>query len=121
MAAYRRPTRAPASDDTLELLQTLIETPPAPPETGLRPIALRSTSEQRRHALNGYALRTWFDRLLQSAERLLIVIAILVFGSWLVDGPMRDWLHDQQSLAQSAPSTPSVPTTIPRPHVAVAP
>ena len=121
MAVYRRPTRAPASDDTLELLRTLIETPPAPPEAGPRPIALRSTSEQRRHALNGYALRTWFDGLLRHAERLLIVTAVLVFGLWFVDGPLRDWLHEQQSIAQSAPSAPSVPTTIPRPHVAVAP
>jgi len=107
MAVYRRPMRAPANDDTLELLQTLIETPPAPTDAGPRPIALRSASEQRRHALSGYALRTWFDRLLRHTEHLLILAALVVFGFWFADGPLRDWLHEQQPIAQSAPSAPT--------------
>jgi sortase A len=103
MAIQSRPTHTPIAEDALDLLQTLIETPPSPGNGRLQPIALRSTVELRRHALSGYLLRTWVDSLLHHTERLLILVAILVFGFWLVDGPVRDWLHEQQQPALAAP------------------
>jgi sortase A len=30
-------------------------------------------------------------------------LALLVFGYWFVDGPLRDWLHEQEPLVASAP------------------
>lgn len=104
MVIQPRPARTADNQDALDLLQALIETPPAPPETRLHPIALRSTVEQRRHALGHYLLRTWFDALLRHAERLVMLATLLVFGVWFVDGPLRDWLHDRQ---QPAPDRPA--------------
>ena len=52
---------------------------------------------------------SWLDTALAGAQRLLIVVALLLFGRWLFDGPVRDWLHDQairssdSSLAGLAP------------------
>ncbi|MBS1965202.1 MAG: sortase [Chloroflexi bacterium SZAS-1] len=89
----RRTARKQAEHD---LLETLIAAPPTDSERQLAPIVLRSASEQRRHALRGFMLRTWVDSVLFYAERLVIVAALLVFGYWLADGPIRDWLHTQQ-------------------------
>jgi sortase A len=90
-----------ADQDARDLLQALIETPPAPAPLRLAPIALRSTQEQRRHALRGFLLRNWVDALLCHAERLVVLVALIVFGYWLFDGPIRDWLHDWQAPAAS--------------------
>lgn len=84
-----------------DLLQALIETPPAPAPGRLAPIALRSAHEQRRYALRGFLLRNWFDTLLRHAEHVVILVALIVFGYWLFDGPIRDWLHDWQAPAAS--------------------
>ena len=35
------------------------------------------------------------DIILERAQRFLIVVALLLFGRWLLDGPVRDWLHDR--------------------------
>jgi sortase A len=87
----------------MNLLQQLLETPPAP-ATRQRPVALRSTSAPRRYALRGYRLRTWVDTVLHQTERLLFVGAVLIFGYWFIDGPARDWLHYQQQSPVTAPA-----------------
>jgi sortase A len=89
----RRISRKQAEHD---LLETLIGAPPAQPDRQLAPIVLRSASEQRRHALQGFLLRTWVDSMLFYAERVVVVVALLVFGYWLFDGPVRDWLHEPE-------------------------
>ncbi len=65
-------------------------------------MALRSREEQRRYALRGYMLRTWVDHALTHAERLLMIAAALIFGYWFIDGPARDWLHEQSAQHASA-------------------
>jgi sortase A len=102
MANRSRPTPIP-DDDPRELLASLLGAPTIHPEARRPPIALRSTPELRRHALRGFQLRTWVDTWLQHGERLLLVLALLVFGYWFVDGPLRDWLHEQEPLVASAP------------------
>jgi sortase A len=121
MATQPRSSRPSNNQDALDLLQALIETPPAPPDARLQPISLRSTVEQRRHALGRYALRTWVDRLLRHAERLLMLFTLVFFGYWFVDGPLHDWLHEWQQPRRSAPvasaadlPSPSTPHARPR-------
>jgi sortase A len=91
---HARSTAAPEAGD---LLAELLETTPARAAERRRPVALRSASEQARLALHGYTLRTWVDSALHNAERLLMLAAVLVFGYWFVDGPVRDWLHARQA------------------------
>ena len=119
MATQHRPTHPPDNQDPLDLLQALIETPPSPPDARLQPIALRSTVEQRRHALRRYQMRTRLDTLLHYAERLLMLLTLAIFGYWLIDGPVRDWLHDWQQpapgtrVANAAPPSGAVPAPAP--------
>ena len=102
MAFQPRPSRTSNKQDALELLQTLIEAPPAPPAVRLQPIVLRSAVEHRRHALSRYLLRTWVDRLLRHAEQLLTLITCVIFALWFFDGPVRDWLHERQQPLHNA-------------------
>jgi sortase A len=104
MAFQPRSSRTSNNQDALELLQTLIEAPPAPSSVRLQPIALRSATEHRRHALSRYMLRTWVDGLLRHTERLLMLITCVIFLVWFVDGPLRDWLHERQQSLRTAPS-----------------
>lgn len=90
------------NNEAADLLQALIATPPAAPAKRLAPIALRSATEQRRHALQGFLMRSWVDALLRRAEQLVVLAAVLVFGWWLIDGPVRDWVHDWQTPAANA-------------------
>jgi sortase A len=119
-------------DDPRELLAALLSAPPTPAESRRPPIALRSTPELRRHALRGFRLRTWVDTWLQHGERLLMALALLVFGYWFVDGPLRDWLHVQQPAPPSAPvaqaavarplareARPRATSVVPLPYVAI--
>ena len=100
----KRPRSTPIPEgDPRELLAALLGAPTVPSETRRPPIALRSMPELRRHALRGFQLRTWVDTWLQHGERLLLVLALLVFGYWFVDGPLRDWLHEQEPSLASAP------------------
>ena len=114
MAIRNRSKPDPLDQEARDLLQALIETPPASAEQRWVPVALRSAHEQRRHALQGFLLRTWVDSLLHNAERIVILAVVLIFGYWLVDGPVRDWFHDWQTpaanasapeIAQAAPNT----------------
>jgi sortase A len=102
MANRSRTTSLP-EDDSSDLLAALLGAPAAPAETRRPPIGLRSTPELQRQALQGFRLRTWVDTWLQYGERLLLVLALLVFGYWVVDGPVRDWLHAQEPSVASAP------------------
>jgi sortase A len=102
MANWPRFTPIP-DDDPRELLAALLGAPTLPSETRRPPIALRSMPELRRQALRGFQVRTWVDTWLQHTERLLLVLALLVFGYWFVDGPLRDWLHEQEPSLASAP------------------
>ena len=111
MATRSRSTPMP-EDDPRELLSALLGAPPVPSETRRPPIALRSTPELRRQALRGFQLRTWVDTWLQYSERLLLVLALLVFGYWFVDGPLRDWLHDQQPAPPGAPVAQAAPVAV---------
>jgi sortase A len=99
MATQPRPSHSSNNPDSLDLLQSLLEAPLSATDTRLRPITLRSTNEQRRHALRHYSLRTWVDTLLHRTEWLLMLATLLVFGYWLADGPLRDWLHTRQQAA----------------------
>lgn len=83
-----------SDENPLDLLQALLDAPAAPSGARLGPVVLRSATEQRRYALRRYALRTWVDRALFYAERVLLVATVAFFGYWLLDGPVRDWLHD---------------------------
>jgi sortase A len=87
----------PADDqDAAQLLKRLIESPPPTQDGWKAPVALRSKAELKRHALSRYLLRNWVDHLLAHAERILALAALLVFGLWFADGPLRDWLHERQ-------------------------
>jgi len=114
MAIRNRSKSSPPDQETRDLLQALIEAPPTPACQRWAPIALRSAHEQRRHALQGFLLRTWVDSLLRHAERAVVLGVVLVFGYWLIDGPVRDLIHDWQaptanaSAARSAQAGPSV-------------
>ena len=100
----KRPRSTPIPEgDPRELLAALLGAPTVPSEPRRPPIALRSMPELRRQALRGFQLRTWVDTWLQHGERLLLVLALLVFGYWFVDGPLRDWLHEQEPSLASAP------------------
>src|SRR4051812_25118178 len=116
MANRPRSTPIP-EDDPRELLAALLGAPTVPSEARRPPIALRSTPELQRHALRGFQLRTWVDTWLQHGERLLLVLALLVFGYWFVDGPLRDWLHEQEPTLASAPvavaAVPVQPVAVP--------
>lgn len=105
-----------AEHDADALLQQLIAEPPTPSPAWRRPVALRSREEQRRHALSGYLLRTWVDGLLHHTERLLIGIAVVVFGYWIYDGPARDWFYYQNQ----AISVAAAPAAFSPPNTAVA-
>jgi len=72
----------------------------------LAPAQLRSTAEQRRIALRPFKLRTWVDKALHRLEQGLVVAAVLVFGYWLYDGPVRDWMHQRSVAVAEARSVP---------------
>lgn len=102
MAIRNRSKSSPAGQEARDLLQALIEAPPGSGDQRWAPIALRSAHEQRRHALQGFLLRTWVDALLRHAERVVVLALVLVFGYWLIDGPVRDLIHDWQAPAANA-------------------
>ncbi len=78
----------------------------------ISPARLRSASQQRRTALQGFKLRNWVDRALMLSERALLLAALLAFLYWLGNGYGRDLLHysqiwlQAQQLAQAAEIVP---------------
>lgn len=111
MASQPRSRRTQSDSDALDLLNELLESTPAPRRTRSVPIPLRSIERERDHTLRGFLRRTWVDFILKYAERALIFAALLVFGMWFTDGPLRDWLHQQRaaSAAQRLPPTVASP------------
>lgn len=101
----RRRVQSPPKDATDTLLAELLQAPAA--DLRLRPVALRSLSDQRRVVLAPYPLRTWFDRALSIGERLLGIVVIVFFGWWLVDGYGRDWWHARQAALEVAAQPPA--------------
>ena len=85
MATQPRPSHSSSDQSPLDLLQSLLDAPPAPSGARLGPVVLRSAAEQRRYALSRYPLRTWFDRALFYAERLLLLATVAFFGmfAWM--------------------------------------
>lgn len=92
--ANRAPDEASADNALLSALLTS-EVPAR--HSQLRPAHLRSATQQQRIALRGFRLRNWVDQTLVVLERGLVVAALIAFGYWLVDGPVRDWFYMRQS------------------------
>lgn len=119
MAAQPRSRRSDPQQDALDLLQKLIDTPPAPRADHLVPVSLRSVSQQRQHVLRSFLRRTWVDYALTHTERLLMLAAFVVFGVWLADGPLYDWWHAQHApapVAVVAAAPASASRTLPAPR-----
>lgn len=115
-ALLDRPLRSNRVDqESLDLLGTLLEAPPTAATTRFAPVILRSVDEQREHALRGFLRRTWVDRALTYSERGLVIGALLVFGWWFLDGPVRDWLHEHSTSTTITAAAP------PQQHARVAP
>lgn len=107
----------PEGSDDLDLLSDLLGS--AVPSRGaqIRPVQVRSASQQQQIALRGFLLKNWVDRALHLAERGLVLAALVAFAYWLFDGPVRDWLYMRQaaSIAWAAADRPTAtpPITVP--------
>jgi sortase A len=117
MARQPRSKHISRDQETLDLLQSLIEAPPAATTSKRAPVPLRSVREQQEYALRGFLRRTWVDGALHHIERVLIFVALVVFGMWVVDGPVRDWMHEQEVSAHAGaplvqPSSRPLPTSL---------
>ena len=99
MAVRPRARRVNPKTKELDLLDQLIQSPPASRVQRTVPVSLRSVKTQREYTLRGFLRRTWVDFVLKYAERLLIFAALFVFCIWFTDGPLRDWLHTQEQAA----------------------
>ncbi|MCS6883356.1 MAG: sortase [Oscillochloridaceae bacterium] len=112
----RAPGNDAGPDDDDLLLELLVSELPSR-EDQIRPARLRSASQQQRIALSGFRLRNWVDRGLMVLERALVVAALIAFGYWLFDGPVRDFLHIRMnpgaSRAQAMAPLPTPPLVVP--------
>lgn len=97
MRRTSRAPGAPAGPDDSDLLRALLASEVPSRHGQIRPARLHSASQQQQIALRGFKLRNWIDRSLFVLERGLVLAAVLAFGYWLVDGPVRDYLHAQRS------------------------
>ncbi len=106
------PSHTPPEHD---LLRTLLDAPPDRAPASLAPASLRSVEVQRDHALRGFLRRTWIDRGLRHAEGILMLAALTIFGYWVYDGPIRDWMYVQQQPAavSAAPAQRSLAARLP--------
>lgn len=96
------------------LLTALLDTPPLGARS-LKPATLRSLRQQQAIALRGYRRRTWVDQALGYAERALLVGAMIAFGFWFLDGPVRDWLHLRSAQRAAAAAAPArLPAQLPQ-------
>lgn len=119
-----RRRRQALDDASVQLLSELIQAPVA--EARLRPAVLRSLPDRRRIVLAPYPLKTWVDRALTLGERGLLLIVLVIFGGWLLDGYVRDWWHLRTASppplpaqADVAPPTTAVPSVGAASHVAL--
>lgn len=103
--------------DDLALLDELLATEVPSRQGQPRAARLRSAAQQRQIALRGFLLKNSVDRALHLAERALVVAAVVAFGYWLFDGPVRDWLHARQAAsivwAGAGRPTPTPPIAVP--------
>lgn len=76
-----------------------------------RPVALRSTTEQRRLAFRAFLQRTWVDHALERIERLLVGAVVLVFGFWLLNTYGYDWLYEHGYLSHLHPPVAATATS----------
>ena len=107
MPIQRSSNRMTVDEDARALLQMLIEAPPQP-APHMSPVTLRSIAAQRDQALRGFRRRTWVDDLLRRAEWLMSIAALAVFGFWMIDGPVRDWLREPTRAATWDAPTPNM-------------
>jgi sortase A len=114
----RRRAATPPTSTPDPLLSDLLIAPTA--DVPVRPVALRSLDRQRRTVLAAYPLRTWVDRVLTRAERVLAAIVLAVFGWWLIDGYGRDWYYARYIAPTRAATIPSPLATIPTPEIPLA-
>jgi len=101
------------------LLGELLSAAPAASAPPLRPVVLRTREAQRRTALRSFLQRTWFDRALHGAERLLVVGVLAVFGYWLANGYGYDLWHSWQQPEARAATRAAAPRAAPTPRPAV--
>jgi sortase A len=87
-------------DEEQELLQKLLSTHIPSRNQWDRPVTLRSDDEQRRLAFRSFLQRTWFDYTLHHVERVLMVIMLVVFSSWVYQKYALDWLYDRGFLVR---------------------
>ncbi len=116
----KRTPRAPGDDaghDDDDLLRELLASELPSREDQIRPARLRSASQQQRIALSGFRLRNRVDHVLTLLERTLVAAAVIAFGYWLFDGPVRDFLHVRNnsgaSRAQAMAPPPTPPLVVP--------
>ncbi|MFQ3663232.1 MAG: sortase [Chloroflexaceae bacterium] len=99
--------------DDDDLLRELLASELPRRDGQIRPARLRSATQQKRIALSGFRLRNWVDRSLAVLERVLVAAAVLAFGYWLLDGPVRDLLHTRSNPATSRAQAMAPPPTPP--------
>jgi sortase A len=124
-AANERPAAGLSDQD---LLGALLASEVPSRQGQIRPARMRSTREQQQIALRGFLLRNWVDRTLALAERGLVLAAVVAFGFWLLDGPVRDWIHAYQETRivwagpqETATPAISVPAAVSSPPAPAAP
>ncbi len=88
-------------DEEQKLLQELLQTPLSKDSEGPRPVALRSTAEQRRLAFKSFLQRTWVDYTLHRLEHILVLIVFVFFSIWFINGYGRDWLYEQSGFCNN--------------------
>ncbi len=112
-----RPPGEHAGLDDDDLLCELLASELPGRDGQIRPARLRSATQQQRIALSGFRLRNWVDRSLAVLERVLVAAAVLAFSYWLLDGPVRDFLHTRSnpstSRAQAMAPPPTPPLMVP--------
>ncbi|NJN19381.1 MAG: sortase [Oscillochloris sp.] len=94
-----------------EFLSHLLTEPLPGPDSVPAPARLRSIHEQQVIALKPFLRRNWVDHSLHFFERAFVLAAVLIFGYWLIDGPVRDWLYARGITVVAAAQEPTAQPT----------